>query len=131
MNFKKYYEGAWEEPGLEGRETVFFGPMDFGIPTIAYSTYLNQYVLFGGSNQGLGDPPDRQRPLYSLSDDMVTWCDPIMLVVTEPAPGNPADAYWSLYSAADTGNPKFIGKDFLLFHNLWSQRVYMMHMTTE
>jgi len=131
VNFKKYFEGAWDEPGLEGRETILINTLSFAIPTIAYSTYLNQYVMFGYYTPAIANPTDRQQPLYSLSDDMVNWSDPVMLNVTEPTVGDPRDAYWSIYSASDTGNPKFIGKDFLLFHNLWSKRVYMMHITTD
>jgi hypothetical protein len=127
---KKYHNGAWESPGVKGEATPLIQGKSV-IPTVAYSTYLEKYVMFfydasafygNGPGKLAGSPAS-----YSVSEDMLHWSEP-RLLATPPAV--PCNAYFSIYNTDAQGNPKHIGKDFILFHNLWAGPVNRMAVAT-
>jgi hypothetical protein len=127
--FKKLYCGSWEEPGQGGRETPL-RPEAGLIPTVAYSDYLKKFVLFCYNPDvwSLRDTDPTMSAQYSISNDLINW-SPFVLIEA-PHTKQAAEPYWSIYSTADTGNLKFIGKEFYLFHNMWGNAVKRMTLTT-
>ena len=124
---KKYHNGAWESPGVKGEVTPLLSAGKVAIPTVAYSTYLNQYVMFVYDISAFWGGAGSCPAAYCVSDDMLHWSEP-KLLATPPA--IPCNAYFSIYSTSAQGNPKHIDKDFVLFHNLWSGPVNRMVVTT-
>jgi hypothetical protein len=124
---KKYYNGAWESPGVKGEATPLLSGGKVAIPTVAYSTYLNKYVMFAYDISVFWGSTGNCPAAYCVSDDMLNWSAP-RLLATPPA--IPRNAYFSIYSTSALGNPKQIGKDFVLFHNLWAGPVNRMEVTT-
>ena len=123
----KYHNGAWESPGVKGEATPVLSGVSL-IPTVAYSTFLEKYVMF--LYDGLVFKPGALNAcpaIYSVSDDLLHWSQPRPLATPG---GIPSDAYFSVYNTGAQGNPKHIGKEFVLFHNLWSGPVSRMVVTT-
>ena len=85
-NWKKYFQGAFTEPGLGGRETpiidLYPSVSWYGRPT--YSKSLGKYVMVFAVNQAKewadGLPPQISGIYLALSDDLIKWSDQAKLV---------------------------------------------------
>ncbi len=85
-NWKKYFQGAFTEPGLGGRETPIIDLYPtvswYGRPT--YSKSLGKYVMVFAVNQAKewadGLPPQISGIYLALSDDLIKWSDQAKLV---------------------------------------------------
>jgi len=88
-NWKKYYNGAFTEPGIGGRETPIIEVHStghsgawFGRPT--YSKSMGKYVMVFTLNQARewqGDLPPRTSGIYlAMSDDLIKWSEQFKLV---------------------------------------------------
>jgi len=85
-NWKKYFQGAFTEPGLGGRETpiidLYPSVSWYGRPT--YSKSLGKYVMVFTVNQAKewadGLPPQISGIYLALSDDLIKWSDQVKLV---------------------------------------------------
>ncbi len=85
----KYYEGAWNEPGLGGRVTPLFstptgwaGPYvdAFWGPSIHWNTFVHAYVVL--LNRTVGPDMDwAQEGVYlTMSRDLAAWSTPVKLL---------------------------------------------------
>jgi hypothetical protein len=88
-NWKKYYDGAFTEPGIGGRETPIIDIHSaghsgawFGRPT--YSKSMGKYVMVFTVNQAhewqTGLPPRTSGIYFAESDDLIKWSEQFKLV---------------------------------------------------
>jgi hypothetical protein len=85
----KYFEGAWEEPGLGGRVTPLWptvtgwaGP-EFDVfwgPSVHWNTALGAYVVL--LNRAVDAAWGQGGVYLSVSRDLLTWTSPVKLVET-------------------------------------------------
>lgn len=93
----KYYNGAWEEPGLGGRVTPIFpaarawqnaDPDSFWGPAVHWNTHLNEFVML--LNHAHGEPGWTQEGIYvSYANDLSrpdTWKAPEKILGTSGFP---------------------------------------------
>lgn len=94
---RKYFEGAWNEPGLGGRVTPIHRslvgwdeaePDAFWGPSVHWNTYLNRYVML--LNHAQGSPGWAQEGIYVsyLADleNPEAWTEPVQLLGREEIP---------------------------------------------
>jgi hypothetical protein len=88
-NWKKFYKGAFTEPGIGGQETpvVSVYALDQAhalYPHVSYSGYLKKYVMVFNVNrwkEPVNGLPLKQSGIYlTLSTDAVRWSPPVKLV---------------------------------------------------
>lgn len=88
-NWKKYYNGAFAEPGLGGRETPIIDVYSsghsaawFGRP--AHSKSMGKYVMVFSVNQAqeweAGLPPRISGIYLTVSDDLIKWFEQFKLI---------------------------------------------------
>jgi hypothetical protein len=72
-SWMKYYDGAWEQPGIGGKGSTIL-PIDVasgitnpGMVWPVFSTYLNAFVLMFLANEGW---------FFATSTDLITWTQP-------------------------------------------------------
>ncbi len=69
--FEKYYEGQWNQPGIGGKSTDLLPSSQYGGGlNVAYSTYLNRYMLLDSDSQNFS---------YAESPDGLQWSDTVFL----------------------------------------------------
>jgi hypothetical protein len=110
--FHKYYDGQWDQPGLEGLASELLpdvtGETD-GDPQVVWSAYRNrfvlimdngQYIAYGESVDGLHWPPmqillgtNPQIPVYAYANAVGTGADPSIL----------GDTFYSFYTEFPLG----------------------------
>jgi hypothetical protein len=111
-DWKKYYEGNWDEPGMGGLVSMT------GLPGIshtqaAYSTYDGKYYMIMTSMNWGG--ADTYVKLWQ-SDDCVNWRF-YQVVVEEPASYYSASSGWQYASIVDYGNEQnaTVGQKFYVY----------------
>lgn len=92
---RKYFDGAWSEPGLGGRSTPILGtsrawrhadPDSFWGPSVHWNTHLGCFVML--VNRAQGDPGWAQEGVYvSFASDPVRWSTPKRLLGRDDIPG--------------------------------------------
>ncbi|WP_379025908.1 hypothetical protein [Parapedobacter deserti] len=100
-SWTKFYNGAFQEPGINGREDYIFTETD--LVCITYNTYLEKFVLFGGSVAhhsyvSFCDDMEQQnwsRKDFAMADDIRIWY------------------FWPFDPASK--NPFKTGKDFRIY----------------
>ena len=109
--WNKYYQGEWQEPGLNGKFTALnLEPKGFLHGDAAYNSYLDKFVLI----TRYGKKPDRAPTntgavLISFSKDGIEWSD--WQVVHED---NHLHDYPSIISMGD--NNEILGKSFWVYY---------------
>lgn len=88
-NWKKYYNGAFTEPGIGGRETPIIDVYSSGHSAAwygrpAYSKSMGKYVMVFSVNQAQeweGGLPPRTSGIYlTVSDDLIKWSEEFKLI---------------------------------------------------
>jgi hypothetical protein len=88
--FTKYFEGGFTEPGIGGRETHVFSVRQLDdahalYPHPTYSAALDRYVMVFNVNrwkEPMNGLPLAQSGIYlAYSSDLVTWSEPVKLIV--------------------------------------------------
>ena len=103
--FVKYYQGAWDQPGIGGLSTDLNPDAQYsGSPNAAFNSALARYVM-------LND--DTMHIAYSESIDGLTWTLPA-LVLTDPGPSS-VDYAVPLGTGSD---PNVLGQQFYVFFTL-------------
>jgi hypothetical protein len=88
-NWKKYYNGAFTEPGIGGQETPILDVYSndhsgawYGRPT--YSQFMGKYLMVFAVNQPrewqAGSPPRISGIYLSVSDDLIKWSEQFKLI---------------------------------------------------
>jgi hypothetical protein len=104
--FAKWYNGAFSEPGINGRSTDLEPGSYPGDPSVVYSGYLRRYVVVAD---------DTQKISYAESPDGVTWT-PRTIIHSQPS------AVYARPVAAN-GDPNVLGQSFSVyytFRNDWT-----------
>ncbi len=109
--WKKYYEGEWQEPGLNGKFTALnLEPKGFLHGDAAYNSYLDKFVIITRyGKQPDGAPTNTGAVLISFSKDGIDWSD--WQVVHED---NHLHDYPSIISMGD--NNEVLGKSFWVYY---------------
>jgi hypothetical protein len=141
--FRKWYQGAFAEPGLGGRDTPLLSAQAFDqgesfAPQVVYSDALGVYVMVLNLNvwkEYVEDKGLRRSGIYlATSSDGVHWSRPEPLfidwavnLVGRPVSWHPAIVFdpgsstrgWLLYGHTDLWNPGHGGTP----HHLWGRRI--------
>ena len=102
--FKKYYNGAWDQPGLGGASTDLIPQAHFGGGNnVAYNNYVHRFMMFDSDSQNYS---------YAESPDGLHWSNTVFLGML----GNVPDAagYTSPVGLGD--DPMVLGKDFYVYY---------------
>lgn len=101
--FEKYYQGAWNEPGIGGLSTDLNPTAGYaGSANVAFDSTLNRYVMI---------TDDTQHIAYAESADGLIWTLPVLL-------GQDENSQTSFNYAVPIGtgdDPNVLGKQFYVF----------------
>lgn len=102
--FRKFYHGAWDQPGIGGASTDLAPNWHYGGGVIAaYDSYLQRYLVFNADSQNYS---------YAESPDGLHWSDSIYLGTLGV---NPNGAGYSV--GIGTGeDPNILGKEFYVYY---------------
>ena len=107
--FYKYFQGQWNEPGLDGKASELFpavtGETD-GDPQVEWSSYRNRFV-------GIMD--NSQYVAYGESEDGLSW--PAMQVILGTNPQTPVYAYANAVGLGP--DPGILGETFYSYYTEW------------
>ncbi|HZR56676.1 MAG TPA: IPT/TIG domain-containing protein [Terriglobales bacterium] len=111
--FHKYYNGKWNQPGMEGKASELFpavtGQTD-GDPQVAWSAYRNRFVAIMDNGQYIA---------YGESVDGLNW--PPMQVILGKSPETPVYNY---ANAVGLGiDPGILGDTFYSYYTEWPKGV--------
>jgi uncharacterized repeat protein (TIGR03803 family) len=102
--FKKYYQGAWDQPGIGGASTDLIAEGHYGGGNnVAYNSYIHRYMMLNSDSQNYS---------YAESPDGLQWTDTIFLGMLGHVPEVAG------YSGPiDTGDdPTVLGKEFYVYY---------------
>ncbi len=107
--FSKYFQGQWNQPGLNGKSSELFpavtGETD-GDPEIYWSAYRNRFIAIMDNGQYIA---------YGESVDGLNW--PAMQVVFGK---NPQTAVYGYATAVGLGSdPSILGDTFYSYYTAW------------
>jgi hypothetical protein len=108
--WKKYYNGAWNEPGMGGKFTPLnIPPKGYMHGDAAYNSYLDKYAMITLSYDRLEDDQFSGAVLISFSEDGITWSD---------WQDVRRDGHWHVYpTIISTGDDnEVIGKYFWIYY---------------
>ena len=123
---RKYYQGGWSEPGIQGRTTPVFQAKvnwqrpdtdSYWGPSIHWNTYLNSYVML--LNRSCCSPGFPQQAIYTSFNgdlsDPASWSEPKKIL---------EDSGWYPQVLGDgkTGTDKIAGRVARLYiygHSRW------------
>lgn len=102
--FYKYYEGAWNQPGIGGASTDLI-PQGYygGGENVAWDSYLNRYLMFNSDSQNYS---------YAESPDGLHWTDTIFIGML----GNVPDLAGYSMPVGLGDDPRILGKDFYIYY---------------
>ena len=102
--FKKYYLGAWDEPGIGGASTDLIPEGHYGGGNnVAYNSYIHRYMMLNSDSQNYS---------YAESIDGLHWTDTIFLGMLGYVPD--VAGYSGPIGTGD--DPAILGKEFYLFY---------------
>jgi uncharacterized repeat protein (TIGR03803 family) len=102
--FKKYYQGAWGQPGIGGDSTDLVPEGHFGGGNnVAYSLYIHRYMMLNSDSQNYS---------YAESPDGLHWTDTIFLGMLGYVPD--IAGYSGPIGLGD--DPAILGKDFYVYY---------------
>jgi uncharacterized repeat protein (TIGR03803 family) len=102
--FKKYYQGAWDQPGIGGASTDLIpGGHYGGGNNVAYNSYLHRYLMLNSDSQNYS---------YAESVDGLYWTDTIFLGMLGYVP-DIAGYSGPIGTGAD---PSILGKEFYVYY---------------
>jgi hypothetical protein len=102
--FQKYYQGAWDQPGIGGLSSDLGPQWPYGGGlTAAYDSYLQRYLMFNADSQNYS---------YAESPDGLHWSDNMYLGTLGV---NPNGAGYS--AGIGTGDdPNILGQQFYVYY---------------
>jgi len=106
--FQKYYQAAWDQPGLGGLSTSVLNPDSIaGDPVVIWSDYLKRYAVIFDDTGTIS---------YADSPDGINWPPAVALQTVSSNVG------LVLYAVpvGITGDPNIIGKEFYIFYTYYS-----------
>jgi hypothetical protein len=112
--FRKYYKGAFSEPGLGGRDTPVMTARGFPSANaleghVTYSKKAEKYLMVFGIDayreRMAGEPPISSGLYVAWSDDGIAWAKPLRLIADQaiPQPGKSLSWEGSIVFDDDTG----------------------------
>jgi uncharacterized repeat protein (TIGR03803 family) len=102
--FKKYYQGAWDQPGIGGASTDLIPEGHYGGGNnVAYNSYLHRYMMLNSDSQNYS---------YAESPDGLHWTDTIFLGMLGHVPD--LAGYSGPIGTGD--DPTILGKDFYVYY---------------
>lgn len=102
--FKKYYRGAWDQPGIGGASTDLIPEAHFGGGNnVAYNKYIRRYMMFDSDSQNYS---------YAESVDGLHWTDTVFLGMLGHVPN--IAGYSSPIGLGE--DPNVLGKDFYVYY---------------
>ncbi|HVI09411.1 MAG TPA: hypothetical protein VND65_14075 [Candidatus Binatia bacterium] len=102
--FQKYYQGAWQQPGIGGASTDLAPDWHYGGGLIAaYDSYLHRYLVFNSDSQNYS---------YAESPDGLQWTDSVYLGTLGV---NPNGAGYSVGIGAGE-DPNILGQQFYIYY---------------
>ena len=102
--FKKYYQGAWDQPGIGGASTDLIPEGHYGGGNnVAYNSYIHRYMMLNSDSQNYS---------YAESPDGLHWTDTIFLGMLGHVP-DPAGYSGPIGTGDD---PTILGKDFYVYY---------------
>ena len=102
--FKKYYQGAWDQPGIGGASTDLIPEGHYGGGNnVAYDSYLKRYLMLNSDSQNYS---------YAESIDGLEWTDTIFLGMLGYVPD--IAGYSGPIGKGD--DPTILGKEFYVYY---------------
>jgi uncharacterized repeat protein (TIGR03803 family) len=102
--FKKYYQGAWDQPGIGGASTDLIPEGHYGGGNnVAYNSYIHRYMMLNSDSQNYS---------YAESPDGIQWTDTIFLGMLGHVPD--IAGYSGPIGTGD--DPTVLGKDFYVYY---------------
>jgi hypothetical protein len=102
--FKKYYRGAWDQPGIGGASTDLIPEAHYGGGNnVAYNTYIHRYMMFDSDSQNYS---------YAESPDGLHWTNTVFLGMLGYVPD--VAGYSGPIGLGD--DPGLLGKDFYVYY---------------
>jgi uncharacterized repeat protein (TIGR03803 family) len=102
--FKKYYQGAWDQPGIGGTSTDLIPEGHYGGGNnVAYNSYLQRYLMLNSDSQNYS---------YAESIDGLQWTDTIFLGMLGYVPD--IAGYSGPIGRGD--DPSILGKEFYVYY---------------
>jgi uncharacterized repeat protein (TIGR03803 family) len=102
--FKKYYQGAWDQPGIGGASTDLIAEGHFGGGNnVAYNSYIHRYMMLNSDSQNYS---------YAESPDGLQWTDTIFLGMLGHVPE--VAGYSGPIGTGD--DPTVLGKEFYVYY---------------
>jgi len=102
--FKKYYHGAWDQPGIGGASTDLIPEGHYGGGNnVAYNSYIHRYMMLNSDSQNYS---------YAESPDGLQWTDTIFLGMLGHVPD--LAGYSGPIGMGD--DPTILGKEFYVYY---------------
>jgi uncharacterized repeat protein (TIGR03803 family) len=102
--FKKYYQGAWDQPGIGGASTDLIPEGYYGGGNnVAYNSYIHRYMMLNSDSQNYS---------YAESADGLHWTDTIFLGMLGYVPD--IAGYSGPVGLGD--DPAILGKEFYVYY---------------
>src|SRR5579863_2387994 len=102
--FKKYYQGAWDQPGISGASTDLAPEWHYGGGiTVSYDSYLQRYLDFNADSENYS---------YAESPDGLRWTDSIYLGTLGV---NPNGAGYAV-GIGPGDDPNILGQQFYIYY---------------
>lgn len=111
--FRKYYNGHWNSPGLDGKAAEIFPAVTSqtdGDPQVKWSAYRHRFIAIEDNGQYIA---------YGESVDGLHW--PPMQVILGTNPQIPVYAYATPVGIGD--DPAILGDTFYVYYTDWSKGV--------
>jgi hypothetical protein len=103
-SFKKYYQGAWDQPGIGGVSSDLLPNSHYGGElNVVYDAYLHRYLMLNSDSQNYS---------YAESIDGLQWTDTIFLGMLGHVP-DVAGYTGPIGTGAD---PSILGKEFYVYY---------------
>lgn len=102
--FKKYYQDAWDQPGIGGASTDLIPEGHYGGgENVAYNSYLRRYMMLNSDSQNYS---------YAESVDGLHWTDTIFLGML----GHVPDIAGYSMPVGLSDDPIVLGKEFYVYY---------------
>jgi uncharacterized repeat protein (TIGR03803 family) len=102
--FRKYYQGAWDQPGIGGTSSDLIPEGHYGGGNnVAYNSYIRRYLMLNSDSQNYS---------YAESPDGIEWTDTIFLGMLGHVPD--LAGYSGPIGKGD--DPTILGKEFYVYY---------------
>jgi hypothetical protein len=102
--FKKYFQGAWDQPGIGGLSTDLMPEAHYaGGNNVAYNSYIQRYMMLNSDSQNYS---------YAESPDGLHWTDTVFLGMLGYVPN--IAGYSGPVGLGD--DPNILGKEFYVYY---------------